>query len=112
MLSPVLISSFDVEDASVEAFASYTITYGENDVAVITVVIFFAKHVLSSCILPYFRKYYFIHSIFIPLYFSVNKYIYIFNDTYQLDIFNLAELTDMPIQYTNPPSASYQPMGD
>ncbi len=35
MLSPVLISSFDVEGASVEAFASYTITYGENDVAVI-----------------------------------------------------------------------------
>ena len=42
MLSPVLISSFDVEGASVEAFASYTITYGENDVAIITFVIFFA----------------------------------------------------------------------
>ena len=66
MLSPVLISSFDVEDASVEAFASYTITYGENDVAVITVVIFFAKPFLSSRILPYFRKYYFIHSLFYP----------------------------------------------
>jgi len=47
-----------------------------------------------------------------PLYFSVNKYICIFNNTYQLDIFNLAELTDMPMQYTKPPSASYQPMGD
>ena len=34
---------------------------------------------------------------FIPRYFSVNKYICIFNDIYQLDIFNLAELTDMPI---------------
>jgi len=49
---------------------------------------------------------------FIPRYFSINKYIYIFNDIYQLDIFNLAELTDMPMQYTKPPSASYQPMGD
>ena len=47
MLSPVLISSFDVEGVSVEAFASYTITYGENDVAVITVVIFFAKPLLN-----------------------------------------------------------------
>lgn len=37
MLSPVLISSFDVDGSSVEisAFSSYTITYGENDVAVI-----------------------------------------------------------------------------
>jgi len=101
MLSPVLISSFDVEGASVEAFASYTITYGENDVAVITVVIFFAKPFLNMFFPPVFYPtleniiLYIVY--FIPRYFSINKYICIFNDIYQLDIFNLAELTDMPI---------------